>query len=75
MPDRGVDLGVDLYKLLIVAKDNLPSVAGVYSEAGVRYRPHSRKPTARCGGPSISADHSPGAPSMGLATHCRSQGS
>ncbi|MDQ3577849.1 MAG: hypothetical protein M3443_09670 [Actinomycetota bacterium] len=37
MPDQGVDLGVDLYKLLVVAKDNLPSVAAVYSEAVSKY--------------------------------------
>jgi excreted virulence factor EspC (type VII ESX diderm) len=34
MPDHGVDLGVDLYKLLVVAKNDLPSVATIYTDAG-----------------------------------------
>jgi hypothetical protein len=37
MPDHGVDLGVDLYELLTVAKDNLPSVAAVYGDAVAKY--------------------------------------
>jgi hypothetical protein len=28
--DQGAELGADLYKLLVVAKDNLPSVAAEY---------------------------------------------
>jgi hypothetical protein len=34
MPDHGADLGVDLYKLLVVAKNDLPSVAATYTDAG-----------------------------------------
>jgi hypothetical protein len=37
MPDHGVDLGVDLYKLLIVAKDDLPSVSAVYGDVAGKY--------------------------------------
>lgn len=33
MPDHGADLGVDLYKLFVVAKNDLPSVAAVYTDA------------------------------------------
>lgn len=33
MGTHGADLGADLYKLLVVAKDNLPSVAAEYHEA------------------------------------------
>ena len=38
MPKSGVDLGVDLYDLETVAKDYLPTVAGVYEDvlAGCR---------------------------------------
>lgn len=37
MPDHGADLGVDLYKLLVVAKNDLPSVAAIYTDAGSRF--------------------------------------
>lgn len=37
MPDRGVDLGVDLYKLLVVAKDDFPSVSAIYGDAVAKY--------------------------------------
>jgi hypothetical protein len=37
MPDQGVDLGADLYKLLVVAKDNLPSVSVIYGDAMAKY--------------------------------------
>ena len=37
MPDHGVDLGVDLYKLLVVAKDDLPSVSAIYGDAVAKY--------------------------------------
>jgi len=33
MPDKGVDLGADLYKLEIMATRNLPDVAAEYSTA------------------------------------------
>lgn len=36
MPDHGADLGVDLYKLLVVAKNDLPSVAVTYTEASTQ---------------------------------------
>jgi ABC-type transporter Mla subunit MlaD len=38
MPDHGADLGVDLYKLLVVAKDDLPSVATIYADADTKFR-------------------------------------
>ena len=37
MPDHGADLGVDLYKLLVVAKDDLPSVSAIYGDAVAKY--------------------------------------
>jgi excreted virulence factor EspC (type VII ESX diderm) len=37
MPDHGVDLGVDLYRLYVVAKDDLPSVAAVYGDVLGKY--------------------------------------
>jgi hypothetical protein len=37
MPDRGVDLGADLYKLLVVAKDDLPSVSAIYGDVVAEY--------------------------------------
>jgi hypothetical protein len=37
VPDHGVDLGVDLYKLLVVAKDDLPSVSAIYGDAVAAY--------------------------------------
>ena len=37
MPDHGADLGVDLYKLLVVAKNDLPSVAEIYTDAGNQF--------------------------------------
>ena len=37
MPDQGVDLGVDLYKLQVVAKNDLPSVAAIYTDAGNQF--------------------------------------
>jgi hypothetical protein len=33
VPDHGVDLGVDLYELDIVAKDNLPSISAIYGDS------------------------------------------
>jgi hypothetical protein len=33
VPDSGEALGADLYKLLVVGKDDLPSVAAIYGEA------------------------------------------
>jgi hypothetical protein len=36
VPHSGVDLGVDLYDLEKVAKDYLPTVAGVYADALAR---------------------------------------
>jgi hypothetical protein len=38
MPDHGADLGVDLYKLDVVAKNDLPSVAGVYTDATAKFK-------------------------------------
>jgi uncharacterized protein YukE len=38
MPDQGADLGFDLYKLLVVAKNDLPSVAAIYDDATARFR-------------------------------------
>jgi ABC-type transporter Mla subunit MlaD len=38
MPDHGSDLGVDLYKLLVVARDDLPSVAAIYADADTKFR-------------------------------------
>ncbi|MFL6126062.1 type VII secretion target [Actinophytocola sp.] len=38
MPDHGVDLGVDLYRLYVVAKDDLPSVAAVYGDVVGKYQ-------------------------------------
>lgn len=32
MPDHGKDLGADLYQILTVAKDDLPSIAAIYHE-------------------------------------------
>ena len=37
MPDQGADLGVDLYKLQVVAKNDLPSVAAIYAESGSQF--------------------------------------
>jgi hypothetical protein len=37
MPDHGVDLGADLYKLLVVAKDDLPSVSAIYGDVVANY--------------------------------------
>jgi hypothetical protein len=34
MPNKGADLGADLYELWRAGRDNLPSVAQVYKEAG-----------------------------------------
>jgi uncharacterized protein YukE len=38
MGDQGAALGADLYKLLVVAKDNLPSIAAEYREAASKLR-------------------------------------
>ena len=37
MPDQGVDLGVDLYRLQVVAKNDLPSVAAIYTDADSQF--------------------------------------
>jgi hypothetical protein len=37
MPDHGVDLAVDLYRMLVVAKDDLPSVSTVYGDVIAKY--------------------------------------
>jgi hypothetical protein len=37
MSDHGADLGVDLYKLRVVAKDDLPSVSAIYGDAVAKY--------------------------------------
>ncbi|MEV6640832.1 type VII secretion target [Amycolatopsis sp. NPDC051371] len=37
MPDHGVDLAVDLYRMLVVAKDDLPSVSAVYGDVVAKY--------------------------------------
>ena len=35
MPDHGVDLAVDLYRMLVVAKDDLPAVSAVSAVSAV----------------------------------------
>jgi hypothetical protein len=37
MPDHGVDLGVDLYELDVVAKDDLPSISAIYGDSVAAY--------------------------------------
>src|SRR3954468_19207538 len=37
MPDHGADLAVDLYRMLVVAKDDLPSVSAVYGDVIAKY--------------------------------------
>jgi hypothetical protein len=37
MPDHGVDLGVDLYELDVVAKDELPSISAIYGDSVAAY--------------------------------------
>ncbi|GIF23172.1 hypothetical protein BJ973_000472 [Actinoplanes tereljensis] len=59
MPDRGAELGVDLYWLSTVANDDLPSVANVFtdastnlSSAGASVDALMRRPSAFGGGTS-----------------------